>query len=302
MLAAIPSPSFDSIGPVTIYGLCIALGVVAAVWLAQRRWIEAGGHEDDISAIAMWAVPAGVVGARAYHVITDWNRFEDESFTEVFNIRAGGLGIPGGMFAGIVVGLLVAKKRGISLPGVLDAVVPGLPLAQAIGRWGNWFNQELYGRPTDLPWGLKIDADHRGATPEYADVEAYPTFHPTFLYESLWNFSLVGVLLWVDRKGWLPRGRLISIYLLGYGLGRLWVEAVRIDPANEIAGLRVNIWMSMALILGGIATILWPRKDDDSKKRNADEQVSSSSDDQTDDAAKSDKSDKSDQSKKKSAT
>ena len=258
--AAIPSPSFDSIGPFAIYGLCIALGVLAAVWLSQRRWAAVGGDPDDISAIALWAVPAGVVGARIYHIITDWHRFEDESFVEFFNLRAGGLGIPGGMFAGVVTGLLVARSRGMDLGTVLDAAVPALPLAQAIGRWGNWFNQEVYGRPTDLPWGLEIDAEHRGGIPsEYVDVDAYPTFHPTFLYESLWNFALVGFLVWLDRSGRVRRGRLIAGYLLGYGLGRLWIEAVRIDAATELAGVRVNIWMSLALLVGGIVVLLWPR-------------------------------------------
>lgn len=253
-IASIPSPSFNSIGPFTLYGMLIALGVVAAVWLSQRRWMASGGQEDDISAIAVWAVPAGVIGARLYHVITDWQLFEDKSFWEVFNIRAGGLGVPGGMFLGIVVGLLVVRSRGIDMRDILDAVVPSLPLAQAIGRWGNWFNQELYGSPTDLPWALEIDPDHRPA-----DLLNQETFHPTFLYESLWNFGLVGVMLWIDRKGWLPRGRLIAVYLIGYGLARAWLETVRIDPANEIAGLRVNIWMSLALIAGGLIVLAWPR-------------------------------------------
>ena len=260
VLAAIPSPSFDSIGPFAMYGLCIALGVLAAVGLSQRRWTAAGGHPDDISSIAIWAVPAGVIGARVYHIITDWHRFEDESVMEFFNLRAGGLGIPGGMFAGVVTGLVVARRRGIDLGSVLDAAVPALPLAQAIGRWGNWFNQEVYGRPTDLPWGLEIDAAHRGGIPaEYADVEAFPTFHPTFLYESLWNFALVAALLGIDRSGRVPRGRLIAGYLLGYGVGRLWIETVRIDAATELAGLRVNIWMSIALIVGGLVVLAWPR-------------------------------------------
>lgn len=256
-LASIPSPSFDSIGPFTIYGMVIALGVVAAVMLSQHRWVGRGGSEDDISAIAVWGVPAGVIGARIYHVVTDWQLFEDRSFWQIFNIRAGGLGIPGGMFLGLIVGLWVAKRRGIALKDVLDAVVPALPLAQAIGRWGNWFNQELYGRATDVPWALEIDPEHR--PPSMPDTE---TFHPTFLYESLWNFGLVGFMLWIDRKGWIPRGRLISIYLIGYGIARLWVESLRIDPANEILGLRVNIWMSLALIVGGSVILAWPRSKD----------------------------------------
>jgi len=260
VIASIPSPSFNAIGPFNIYGLMIALGAFAAIWLGQRRWAAQGGNPDDIGTIALFGIPAGVIGARLYHVLTDWNsKFSGEPLTEIFNIRAGGLGIPGGMFLGVVVGLLVAKARGMELNGVLDAVVPGLPLAQAIGRWGNWFNQEVYGRPTSLPWGLEIDAEHRFAIPEeFRDVDAYPTFHPTFLYEAIWNVGLTALLLWIDRKGWLPRGRLISVYMIGYGVGRLWLETVRIDAATEVAGLRVNIWMSLALIVGGLVVLFWP--------------------------------------------
>jgi prolipoprotein diacylglyceryl transferase len=258
VFASIPSPSTNSIGPFTFYGLMIALGVVAAVMLSQRRWVARGGHEDDISSIALWAVPAGVIGARIYHIVTDWQNFSGESFWKLFAIREGGLGIPGGMFFGVLVGLWVARRRGLDLKGVLDAVVPGLPLAQAIGRWGNYFNQELYGRATDVPWALEIDREHAPLEYRGTDVPV-PTFHPTFLYESLWNFGLVAVILWIDRKRWLPPGRLISVYLIGYGIGRLWVESLRIDPANEVAGLRVNIWMSIALIVGGALIALWPR-------------------------------------------
>ena len=261
VIAAIPSPSFNTIGPFNIYGMLIAIGAFSAIWLGQKRWAERGNDPEDISAIALWAIPAGVIGARAYHVLTDWpTRFSGQPISNVFKIWEGGLGIPGGMAAGIIAGLLVAKSRGIDVKGVLDAVVPGLPLAQAIGRWGNWFNQEVFGRPTDLPWGLEIDANHRGSIPaEFASVEEFPTFHPTFLYEGIWNIGLVGVILWVDRKGWLPKGRLIATYLIGYGIGRLWIETVRIDTATEILGLRVNIWMSIALIIGGLITVAWPR-------------------------------------------
>ena len=261
MIAAIPSPSFNTLGPFNIYGMLIAIGAFSAVWLGQKRWAERGNDPEDIATIAMFSIPAGVIGARAYHVLTDWpTRFSGEPFIDVFKIWGGGLGIPGGMAAGIVTGILVAKSRGIDVKGVLDAVVPGLPLAQAIGRWGNWFNQEVFGRPTDLPWGLEIDANHRGGIPaEYADVEQFPTFHPTFLYEGIWNLGLVGVILWLDRKGIFPKGRLISVYLIGYGIGRLWIETVRIDAATELAGLRINIWMSIALIIGGLVIAAWPK-------------------------------------------
>lgn len=278
VLSSIPSPSFNSIGPFTIYGLAIALGVLAAVTLSQRRWTQRGGNEEDISTIALWGVPAGLVGARIYHIITDWQRFSDESVWKLFAIREGGLGIPGGMFLGIVVGVLVARKRGLDLPNVLDAIVPALPLAQAIGRVGNYFNQELYGRSTDLPWGLEIDREHAPA--EFADPDTVlPTFHPTFLYESLWNLGLVAVLLVADKQRWLPRGRLIAIYMIGYGIGRWWVESLRIDAANEIAGQRVNVWMSLALIVGGLIVIAWPRSDRESSDDGA---ASSVLDDESD--------------------
>lgn len=276
-IASIPSPSFSGFGPFQIYGILIALGVVAAVSLSQRRWVAVGGHEDDISTLALWGVPAGVIGARLYHVATDFQKFSDGPWWKVFAIREGGLGIPGGMLLGVLVGLYVAKKRGMHIPSALDAVVPALPLAQAIGRWGNYFNQELYGRPTTQPWGLEIDAAHRTSIPaEFADVEAYPTFHPTFLYESLWNFGLVGAILFIDRKGWLPTGRLIAVYLLGYGVGRGWVEALRIDTVNTVFGLRLNIWMSIALILGSILVVMWPRAAgvDESTKNSTTETVS----------------------------
>ena len=258
--------------------MLIALGAGAAVWLSQKRWAARGNDPEDIAVIAMWSIPAGVIGARLYHVLTDWStRFAGEPFLDIFRIREGGLGIPGGMAAGIITGLLVARYRGIDVKAVLDAVVPGLPLAQAIGRVGNWFNQEVFGRPTNLPWGLEIDADHRGSIPaEFASVEEFPTFHPTFLYEGLWNIALVGLMLWVDRKGVFTRGRLITVYLIGYGIGRLWIETVRIDAATEILGLRVNIWMSISLIIGGLIVALWPKGS--SKTSGTDDAADSSTD------------------------
>lgn len=241
VIAAIPSPgsSSISIGPFELraYGIMIALGVIAAVWLSQRRWAARGGDPALISSLAVWAVPAGLVGARLYHVVTDW-RF-DEGWAEPFKIWEGGLGIPGGMAAGIFAGLWYLRSQQVAMAGVLDSVAPALALAQAIGRVGNWFNQELFGRPTDLPWGLQIDPEHRPTA--YAD-EA--TFHPTFLYEGLWNIGVVLLIVWLDRRRVIRRGGLIAVWLLGYGVGRLWIETVRIDYANEILGLRVNIWTS----------------------------------------------------------
>ncbi len=254
MIAAIPSPSSGSfgLGPLEIrgYGIMIALGVVVAVWWSQRRWVARGGTAEQVSTISLWAVPAGLVGARLYHVATDWRRFQGR-WEDVPAVWQGGLGIPGGLAAGVVVGVLVARRQGISMGGVLDAMIPTLPVAQAIGRWGNWFNQELFGRPTDLPWGLRIDAGHRPASHPAAE-----TFHPTFLYEGLWNLALAWVLVRVDRRGVLRPGYLVGLWVCGYGLGRLWVESLRIDHASLLAGVRVNVWTSLVAILVGGAVAL----------------------------------------------
>ncbi|MBQ89894.1 MAG: prolipoprotein diacylglyceryl transferase [Acidimicrobiaceae bacterium] len=254
VIAAIPSPSSGSfgLGPLEIrgYGIMIALGVVVAVWWSQRRWVARGGTAEQVSTISLWAVPAGLVGARLYHVATDWRRFQGR-WEDVPAVWQGGLGIPGGLAAGVIVGVLVARRQGISMGGVLDAMIPTLPVAQAIGRWGNWFNQELFGRPTDLPWGLRIDAGHRPASHPAAE-----TFHPTFLYEGLWNLALAWVLVRVDRRGILRPGYLVGLWVCGYGLGRLWVESLRIDHASLLAGVRVNVWTSLVAILVGGAVAL----------------------------------------------
>jgi len=247
VVAAIPSPPDASIGvgPLELraYGLAIAVGALVAVWIAQRRWVVRGGDPDDISGIAMWAVPAGLVGARLYHVVTDFRRFQGR-WWDVVKIWEGGLGIPGGIAAGVVVGVLVARRRGLPALELLDVVAPALPVAQAIGRLGNWFNQELYGRPTDLPWALEIDPEHRPDGLE--DVAGY---HPTFLYEGLWNLALAGLLVWLGRRHRLRPGQLFTGYVLGYATGRLWVEALRIDPATELLGLRINLWVSGTILV-----------------------------------------------------
>jgi phosphatidylglycerol---prolipoprotein diacylglyceryl transferase len=253
VIASIPSPSFNSIeiGPLSLnlYGLMIALGVIAAVWLFGRRIQERGiGTPDDASAIGLVAVLAGVVGARLYHVITDWDRFQHD-LAKIPAIWEGGLGIPGGLILGIPVGLWMAHRRGLPLATAATCAAPAIALAQAIGRWGNYFNQELYGRATDLPWALEIDNPLPGYAPG-------TTFHPTFLYESLWSLGLVLVLLWIDRRGWLRDGSLMAVYVIGYGIGRFWVEGLRIDRADELLGLRWNQWMALAAVVGG-AIVLW---------------------------------------------
>jgi prolipoprotein diacylglyceryl transferase len=261
VLADIPSPSSGvlEIGPLSIhaYGLMIALGVVAAVWLAGRRLEEKRvGTREDMSAVAIWAVPAGVIGARLYHVATDWELFSDD-LARIPQIWRGGLGIPGGIVGGTIVGLWRGSKRGIRPADLADCAAPALPLAQAIGRIGNYFNQELFGKPTDLPWALEV-REEKAAQAGYPTLpgEATTTFHPTFLYESLWNLALVAALLLVDRKWKVRPGSLFAMYLIGYGIGRFWVEGLRIDPADSVGGLRLNQWVAVVLIVAGLAYLL----------------------------------------------
>jgi len=254
VVGSIPSPGDNavSIGPLQLraYGLAIAVGVLVAVWVAQRRWAARGGEPGDIASLATWSVIAGLVGARAYHVLTDHHRFQGR-WLQAFAVWEGGLGIPGGLAAGVITGVVLARRRGLPAPQLLDVVAPAILLAQAIGRLGNWFNQELFGLPTSLPWGLRIDLEHR---PDgYAQ---FATFHPTFLYEALWNLALAGALVLHERLRPDARpGTLFALYVGGYGLGRLWVEALRIDDATRIAGVRVNIWVSLIAVASSIAAL-----------------------------------------------
>ncbi len=259
MPATIPSPSFNSIdiGPLSLnlYGLMIALGVVAAVWLFGRRLEEREiGTRDDASSIAIWAVLAGLIGARLYHVVTDYDRFRN-NWGEIPAIWNGGLGIPGGLLLGVPVGLYFARQRGIPIAVAATCAAPAIPLAQAIGRWGNYFNQELYGRPTDLPWALEIDEAHL-----LDGFAVGTTFHPTFLYESLWSLGLCLLLIWIDRRFRPAPGQLFVMYVMGYGIGRFWVEGLRIDPADEIAGLRLNQWVALVAVVLSAALLVWMRR------------------------------------------
>lgn len=247
-IASIPSPSDGvlSLGPIDIhaYGLMIALGVVAAVWLSGRRLEAAGtGTREDMSSIALWGVIAGVIGARIYFIITDASEPWREP-SRWLKIWEGGLGVPGGVLLGTIVAGFAIRRRGLSVGGVYTAAAPAIPLAQAIGRIGNWWNQELFGRPTDLPWALEIDDENIPAG--YASGT---TFHPTFLYEVLWNLSLVGVLLLIDRRMKLRPGRLLAVYAVGYAIGRFWIEGLRIDPAREGGGWRLNQWVSLTVVV-----------------------------------------------------
>jgi prolipoprotein diacylglyceryl transferase len=249
LLASIPSPSRNEIGigPVraNAYGMCIAVGVIAAVWLSRRRWQALGGNPDQVSAIAMWGVPSGVIGARLYHVATDWRSFQGR-WHEVPFIWKGGLGIWGGVALGVLGGMYGAQRQGVPVGTLVDVAAPAIPLAQAIGRWGNWFNQEVFGRPTTLPWGLEISPRRRPR-----GYEEFATFHPTFLYESLWNLLVVAVVLVAERrwKGRLRPGRLFAVYAVAYTTGRFFIETVRIDTASRVGGLRVNLWVAGVIFI-----------------------------------------------------
>ena len=257
-LLSIPSPAEGvwHLGPLPIraYALCIILGIVFAIWWGERRWIARGGLPGEVSDLAIWAVPFGLVGGRLYHVITDWHLYfgEDRNPVTALYVWRGGLGIWGAIALGALGVWIGARLRGIKLLPLLDALAPGVLVAQAVGRWGNWFNQELYGRPTDLPWGLEIDVAHRPS--QYLDVA---TYHPAFLYECLWNLAAFAVLIWLDRRFRLGHGRVVALYVMLYTAGRGWIENLRIDDVqmNDVLGLRLNVWTSIVLFV--LATVFF---------------------------------------------
>jgi prolipoprotein diacylglyceryl transferase len=256
-LAFIPSPSRGVVhlGPVPLrgYAFCIIIGVFVAVWIGGRRWAARGGEKTTVADIAVWAVPFGLVGGRLYHVITSYELYfgEGKNWVNAFKIWEGGLGIWGAIALGAVGAWIGCRRRGVPLPAYADAIAPGIAVAQAIGRWGNWFNQELYGRPTTLPWGLEIDRFHRPeATPEIA------TYQPTFLYESLWCLGVALVVIWADRRFRLGHGRAFAVYAAAYTVGRAWIEYLRVDDAHHILGLRLNDWTSLVVFLGAVGYLV----------------------------------------------
>lgn len=258
MPAFIPSPETGvwNLGPIPLraYALLIVLGIVVAIWLGNKRYVARGGRPGLITDIAIWAVPFGIVGGRIYHVVTDWQIYfgtDGRGFTAALRIWDGGLGIWGAVTLGAVGAWIGAKRAGVALPPIGDAVAPGIALAQAIGRLGNYFNQELFGSPTTLPWGLEISPSNRPV-----GYESFETFHPTFLYESLWLIGVAIVVIWADKRFVMGHGRAFALYVLLYTLGRVWIEALRIDDANEILGLRLNVWTSIVVGLGALTYIL----------------------------------------------
>ncbi len=254
-LAYIPSPSTGVIhlGPIPLrgYAFCIIIGVFVAVWLGNKRWIARGGRAGTVADIAVWAVPFGLVGGRLYHVITDYELYfgSGRNWVDAFKIWEGGLGIWGAVALGAVGAWIGCRRRGIPLPAYADAVAPGIAIAQAIGRWGNWFNQELYGKPTDLPWALKIDAN-----PAIGRVGG--TYHPTFLYESLWCLGVAALVIWADRRFKLGHGRAFALYVAAYTVGRFWTEYLRVDDAHHVLGLRLNGWTSILVFIAAVVYIV----------------------------------------------
>jgi prolipoprotein diacylglyceryl transferase len=269
VIGYIPSPSSSSlsIGPLQLhfYGLIIAVAVLVAAWLMQRRWVRLGGFAGTIVPIGFWAVVAGLVCARLYSVATSWQQDTGGDFVQIFEIWNGGLSIWGGVSGGVLGGWLRARRMHVPLPPLLDVVAPGLPLAQAIGRWGNYFNQELFGLPSKLPWALRITNQaqlaslphkyqtHLGAAGRYLPG----TFQPTFLYESIWDLAVFGLLLLIERKVKLRRGYLFGAYAALYTFGRFWTEYLRIDPAHRYLGLRLNDWTSVGVFAISSAVLLF---------------------------------------------
>jgi prolipoprotein diacylglyceryl transferase len=248
--AAIPSPPSNGVdlGPFFLhaYGLAYVVAIVAAVLIASCRWEGAGGDRQLVQEVALWGVPAGIVGGRLYFLATSWNEVPAHWWGP-FAVWDGGLGIWGGIAAGTLAGLWVLRRRGADIPRFLDAAAPALLVAQAIGRIGNYFNQELFGSPTNLPWALQIDPAHR--PPGY---EQYTTFQPTFLYELIWNLGLAGALVWLGHHRRIRPGGLFALYVAGYSGFRIFEELLRVDPAHHIFGLRLNLYVAAALFLGAL--------------------------------------------------
>ncbi len=256
MQAYLPSPPTGVLHlgpfPLRAYAVCIIVGVIVACWLGDRRWVERGGVKGTVWDVAGLAVPGGIIGARIYHVITSPAQYQAHPVQALF-IWRGGLGIPGGILGGVIVGVIVCRRRGILPLPLADAIAPGVVLAQAIGRFGNYFNQELFGRPTTLPWGLTINPDNPDAVP---GAQAY---HPTFLYESLWDVGVALVVLWADRRYKLGGGRVFALFLALYAVGRFWIEALRIDQAQHFFGLRLNDYV-MGVIFAAAVSFLVLRR------------------------------------------
>jgi prolipoprotein diacylglyceryl transferase len=258
VIAAIPSPSTNvlHLGPFTIhiYGLCYAVAVIVAVLIVRRRWEAQGGSSELVYDVALWGFPAGVIGGRLYYLVTTPGSSFDHWWGP-FALWHGGLGIWGGIALGTLVGIWRIRRAGADVARFLDAAAPALLVAQAIGRVGNYFNQELFGRPTSLPWGIEIDPEHRPAG--YADAT---TFHPTFAYEGLWNLLLAAALVWLGHHRRIRPPGLFALYVAGYCAFRIVDEALRVDPAAHVFGVRWNLLLACAGTVIGLAWFAYTQR------------------------------------------
>jgi prolipoprotein diacylglyceryl transferase len=322
LLASFPSPSQGvwEIGPIPIraYALFIILGIILAIWWGEKRLQARGGRAGEVIDIAVYAVPFGLVGGRLYHVATDYHRYfgEGKDPVQALYIWEGGLGIWGAIALGAVGAWIGCRRKGIPLPVFADAVAPGIVVAQAIGRVGNYFNQELYGGHTTLPWGLEIFQRVNPVTGEQDPLGGVSTgiplpdspVHPTFLYELLWNLGVAALVVILDRKLRLGHGRAFALYVAGYTLGRTWIELMRVDDATLVFGVRINVWVSLIVLAGSLAYFVVARNkgeredlaalrgddkpDDDSPTADTDADADSKSDSEPDsDSAEDTKSD-----------
>ncbi len=266
VLSSIPSPtqSVWHLGPLPIraYAMCILGGIVLAAWVGNRRYVARGGRHGVIFDVAAWAVPFGVVGGRIYHVVSSPQAYFGAGGhpLRALAIWEGGLGIWGAVSIGGLGAWIACRRAGVLLPPVADSLAPGIVLAQAVGRFGNWFNNELYGRATDLPWGLTIhewdQANGQAVRDATGHAVVLGTFHPTFLYESLWNVGVAAVIIWADRRYKLGHGRVFGLYVALYTVGRFWIEALRVDEANHILGLRLNLWTAALVFVGATVGVV----------------------------------------------
>ena len=277
-LAFIPSPSRGvwQIGPLPLraYALFIITGIIVAIWWGNKRFVARGGRPGLITDISVWAVPFGIIGGRIYHVVTDNQLYfrTGRNPWAAFAIWNGGLGIWGAVAFGALGAYIGCRRHGVPLASYADSIAPGLVVAQAIGRLGNYFNQELFGSPTTVPWALEVYVRTPGGVPgalpatgvcEYDTgwIKATPevicgTFHPTFLYELLWNLAVAALIVWADKRWRLGGGRVFGLYVAGYTLGRGWIEMLRIDPANHVFGLRINVLTSIVMFIAAVVFLI----------------------------------------------
>ena len=266
LLSSIPSPSRGVwyLGPIPLraYAFCILIGMATAIWLTTKRYSRRGGDPDLVIDVALVSIPLGIVGARVYHVLSSWEPFFGPNGDpwEAFKIWHGGIGVWGGVLTAVVVAAIFLKIRGVETAPFADAAAPGILIAQGIGRLGNWFNQEVFGAPTTLPWGLEIDADRLAPF----GIAPGTLVHPTFLYEMIWNFAFAALLIWLDHRyktyGW----QIFWGYAAAYCLGRILMEGIRVDTTDYVNGFRVNLWASVVTLIVALILIVvfarlrWP--------------------------------------------